>query len=660
MVRGRFQGRSQGDGWVVPEGRESLEDIHVTGSRVGGALPGDLVEAEVSFRTRRGRLEGAVVRVLTRNTARVVGLLTAERTVAVWDRQWAREILVPSGGARPGDLVEVRIRRFPAPGKPVVGEITAVFGAADDPGAELLAVLARHGIRDEFPPAALAQAAAAPGAVSASELGGRQDLRGRLILTMDPEDARDHDDAIEATELPDGGFEIGVHIADVSHYVPPGSPVDEEAARRGTSVYFPERAIPMLPEALSSGICSLFPEVDRLVQSANLRIDSEGRFREAHFSRSVIRSVARLSYEDGARLLAGDGDDAGPIGTAVRTMGRAAALLGRARLQRGAMDLDLPEPVVTSDAAGNLVDARYAERNDAHRLVEDFMLLANQAVAEHLRTTKTAALHRVHGSPDETRVDAFEDLLAGFGERLRVPSEPLRPVHCARLLARIKGRPEAPFLRRRLLRAMKKAEYSPRGEGHFALALPDYTHFTSPIRRYPDLIAHRALAAGTDLAGHLHPQALPALAATCSGAERSAEAAERDLVERRIARLLAGRLGDTFAARVSETGHFGLAIELEGIPARGTVPMELLPGGRFRFHRQDYSLRCPATGRSFRIGDSLEAQLVRVDTLLGDLEFGPGAKPARSTSARPEGGRGRRRRSPREAERSGRRPARRR
>ena len=209
---------------MVPEGRESLEDIHVTGSRVGGALPGDLVEVEVSFRTRRGRLEGAVVRVLTRKTARVVGLFTAERTVAVWDRQWAREILVPSGGARPGDLVEVRIRRFPAPGQPVVGEVTAVFGAADDPGAELLAVLARHGIRDEFPPAALAQAAAAPGAVSASELGGRQDLRGRLILTMDPEDARDHDDAIEATELPDGGFEIGVHIADVSHYVPLGSP----------------------------------------------------------------------------------------------------------------------------------------------------------------------------------------------------------------------------------------------------------------------------------------------------------------------------------------------------------------------------------------------------------------------------------------------------
>lgn len=598
------------------------------------------MEAEPSFRTRRGRLEGAIVRVVARGSAPVVGLVTPERTVAVWDRQWAHEILIPAGGARPGDLVEVRIRSFPAPGRPVVGEVTSVFGAGDDPRAELLAVLARHGIRDEFPPAAVAQAAAAPAAVSASEVGDRQDLRGRLILTMDPEDARDHDDAIEATELPGGGFEIGVHIADVSHYVPPGSPVDEEAARRGTSAYFPERAVPMLPEALSSGICSLLPGVDRLVQSAQLRVGPDGALRESRFSRGVIRSAARLSYEDGARMLGGA--EPGPVGKAVRAMGRAAALLGRARTRRGALDLDLPEPVVTADAEGNLLDARYGARNDAHRLVEDFMLLANQAVAAHLRSSRTPALHRVHGAPDETRIDAYEDLLTNFGERLRVASEPLRPAHCARLLARIESRPEAPFLRRKLLRAMKQAEYSPRPEGHFALALPDYTHFTSPIRRYPDLIAHRALAGASGSASGPDPQVLTQLALTCSETERSAESAERTLVERRIARLLGGRLGDVFPARVSETGRFGLAIELDRVPARGTVPMALLTGGRFRFHRQDYSLRCPATGRSFRIGDPLEAQLVRVDSLRGGLEFALSDDAARSPRA-VRTGKGRRR-----------------
>lgn len=626
---------------MIPEPAEGGEDIHITRTRVGGALPGDLVEAEAWFRTRRGRLEGGIVRILARGSARVVGLVTPERTVAVWDRQWAREILIPAGGARPGDLVEVRIRRFPSPGQPVIGEVTSVFGNADEPRAELLAVLARYGIRDEFPAAALAQAADAPAAVSPTEIGDRHDLRDRLIVTVDPEDARDHDDAVEAVELPGGGFEIGVHIADVSHYVPPGSPVDEEAARRGTSVYFPERAVPMLPEALSSGICSLFPGVDRLVRSVQLRIAPDGTLQQARFSRSVIQSAARLSYEDGARMLGGA--EPGRVGEAVRTIGAAAALLAGARLRRGAVDLDLPEPVVTADAEGNLLDAGYGERNDAHRLVEDFMLLANQAVAARLRETGAAALHRVHGTPEESRIDAFEDLLAGFGERLRVPSEPLRPVHCARLLARIEARPEASFLRRKLLRAMKKAEYSPRPEGHFALALPDYTHFTSPIRRYPDLVAHRALAAAGSAA---NPRALMRLALTCSETERIAESAERTLVERRVARLLAARLGDTFPARVAETGRFGLAIELDDVPARGTVPMDLLPSGRFRFRRQDHSLRCAETGRSFRIGDALEAQLVRAEPLRGDLEFalsrdpGPGPPAARA-------GRGNPRRAPR-------------
>ena len=626
--RGRFEGRREGDGWVVPEAPGGAEDVHLTASRTGGALPGDRVEVEVLFRARRGRLEGRVVRLESRGVLRVVGQLTPEGTVVVWDRRWAREIRIPPrarAGAAPGELVRVRIRReFDAPdGRAVTGEVDARFGRADDPAAERAAVLARFGLRDGFPEAVLGEASRAPAAVRPADREGREDHRGRLILTVDPKDARDHDDAVSATELPDGGFEIGVHIADVAHYVPADGAVDEEARRRGTAAYFPEGAAPMLPPALSSGICSLVPGEDRLVRSVTLRVGPDGRVVAARFGSGVIRSAARLSYGEAARMIAGG--EAGAVPEAVRRMGSAAALLGATRRARGAVDLDLPEPAVAADAEGNLVGARYRVRTEAHRLVEEFMLVANEAAARRLEETAAPALHRVHAAPSESRLRRFEDLLAAFGERLRPPSATLRPEHCARFLARIEGRPEARFLRRRLLRAMRRAAYSPRSEGHFALALMDYTHFTSPIRRYPDLVVHRALGAGHATASGkaLSETTLAEVARSASAAERSAESAERELVERRIARWLAARLGDTFPARVSETGPFGLGIDLEEIPARGAIPLALLGDGDYRFDRRSHSLRCRETRRGFRIGDALEAQLVRVERYGGGLTFAP-------------------------------------
>lgn len=627
-IRGRFRGRPRGDGRVVPESEDAGdEELHLTRTRLGGALPGDLVEAEVRFRARSGRLEGEVVRVLERADAPLVGVVGGDgAAVDIWAREWSREVVIPEGArrsARPGEFVAVRVTGSPAVGgRPVTGEVVRVFGGGEEPEAELAAALFRFGIRDEFPPEVVAQAEEAPGGVSEGDRAGREDLRGRPIVTMDPKGARDHDDAVEAAERPGGGFEIGVHIADVGRYVPAGGAVDEEAARRGTSAYFPERAVPMLPEALSSGICSLRAGVDRLAVSARLTVGADGALREARFFRSVIRSAAGLDYGEGAAMLAGAAP--GPVGEAVRVMGRAASALAAARRRRGAVDLDLPEPAVETDERGNLVSVGRAERTEAHRLVEEFMLLANQAVAERLGTAGLPALFRAHAAPPPDRAARFEDLLTAFGERLAPAGAALRPAHFAGLLTRVANRREAPFLRRRMLRAMALARYAPRNEGHFALALPDYLHFTSPIRRYPDLLAHRALAAHLDGEGADSlpaGEAAAALAESCSRTERAAESAERALLERRITRYLAARLGDAFPARVAALGRFGLEVELDEVPVTGTVPMETLTEDRYRFHRQTYSLRGRATGRSFCLGDPLEVQLVRADRHSGELEF---------------------------------------
>ena len=627
-IRGRFRGRPRGDGRVVPEsGGAEDEELHLTRTRLGGALPGDLVEAEVRFRARSGRLEGEVVRVLERADAPLVGVVSGDgAAVDIWAREWSREVVIPEGarrGARPGEFVAVRVTGSPAVGgRPVTGEVARVFGGGDEPEAELAAALFRFGIRDEFPAEVVAQAEEAPGGVSEGDRAGREDLRGRLVVTMDPKGARDHDDAVEAAEMPGGGFEIGVHIADVGRYVPAGGPVDEEAARRGTSAYFPERAIPMLPEALSSGICSLRAGVDRLALSARLTVGADGALREARFFRSVIRSAAGLDYGEGAAMLAGAAP--GPVGEAVRVMGRAASALAAARRRRGAVDLDLPEPEVETDERGDPVRVGRAERTEAHRLVEEFMLLANQAAAERLGAAGLPSLFRAHAAPPPDRAARFEDLLTAFGERLAPAGAALRPAHFAGLLTRIANRREAPFLRRRMLRAMALARYAPRNEGHFALALPDYLHFTSPIRRYPDLVVHRALAAHLDGDGADSlpaGEAAAALAESCSRTERAAESAERALLERRITRYLAARLGDAFPARVSALGRFGLEVELDEVPVTGTVPMETLTDDRYRFHRQTHSLRGRATGRSFRLGDPLEVQLVRADRRSAELEF---------------------------------------
>ncbi len=610
LVRGVVSPDPGGGGWVA-SGPSGGEEWHVTRGRMESAFPGDLVELEPLFRSRRGRMEAAVVRVLRRSAAPLIGVVAGRGDrVVVREGSWTREVrIAESGRFQPEDLVGVRIRA--APGGPPAAFVERVFGNREDLEAGTGAALHRHGIRSAFPRAVLEEAQRSP---DPPDPAGREDFRGWTVFTMDPADARDHDDALSVSRLSGGDFEVGVHIADVAAHVPAGGPMDREASRRGTSVYLPGRVIPMLPETLSSGTCSLRPAEDRLVRSILLRVAADGEVRDARFAAAVIRSRARLSYEEGMALLAAD-SPAGAVPEAVRLLGSAAAALGAARRARGALDLEMPERELVLDGAGVPVDARLVPGNEAHRLVEECMLAANQAAAERLREQGIPALHRVHRAPAPERVERFRDLLAVFGERLGAPGAVPGPVHFANLLERVRNRREAPFLRRRLLRSLERAAYESRPLGHFALALHDYTHFTSPIRRYPDLIAHRALAGEAPVAG------LEELALHASRTERAAEAAERMVVDLGIAALLEARLGEVFPARVAEVGRFGLRVEVEGFPAAGPVPMDTLIRDDFRFDRRSHSLRGRRTGIRFRIGDRVEAQLVRVERFTGALEF---------------------------------------
>ncbi len=606
LVRGVLTGNADGGGWVTPD-PPGGEEIHITRGRMETAFPGDLVEAEPLFRSRRGRLEAEVVRVIRRSVDPLIGVVAGVGDrVVVREGAWTREVRLEKR-LRVDELIAVRI------GNGKVASVERVFGNRGDLGAGIEAAIHRFGLGSEFPRAALEEAERVPGTLAPGDIEGREDFRGRVVLTMDPADARDHDDALSVARLPGGDHEIGVHIADVAAHVPPGGAMDLEAARRGTSVYFPGRVLPMLPERLSSGICSLRPGEDRLVRSVLLRVSATGEIREARFAAGVIRSQARLSYEEGMGMLAGSGS--GEVPETVRALGLVAEALSAARRKRGALDLDLPERELVLDETGAPADARIAHGNEAHRLVEECMLAANEAVARRLRETGTPVLFRVHPAPAPDRLGRFLDLLTVFGERLGPPGRAPHPRDFAGLLDRIRERREAPFLRRRLLRSLERATYEPRPLGHFALALPDYAHFTSPIRRYPDLVVHRALR-GEGSATDLDRQALHT-----SRTERAAESAERMVVDLGIATLLAGRLGDVFPARVAEVGRFGLLLEVEDFPAEGRIPMDALAGDSFRFDRRSLALRGRRTGRCFRIGDRLRAQLVRVERFTGALEF---------------------------------------
>jgi len=659
LTSGRLTVRTEGYGFVLVPGGA---DLFIPRSGMHGAMDGDTVLAREE-RTRaagRGReperISGTVVKVLERARERVVGRMDTEegkRVVLPYDPKIDAVIRIAEGktrGARVGEIVEARLTSYPDARRIAHGVVEERIGFLGEPGVDIEIVLRSHGLPPRFPQPVVEESEAFPEEVAEDDLLGRRDFRDHRIVTIDGETAKDFDDAVEVERLPNG-YRLGVHIADVSHYVAEATALDDEALSRGTSVYFPGRVLPMLPERLSNGLCSLNPRVDRLVLSAILETDAKGRVTKSEFVKGVIRSAHRMTYTEVARLLetkptAADQSRYGPILEDFRTMGELAATLRRRREARGSIDFDLPDADVVLDDEGLVVGIVPESRNVAHRLIEEFMLAANEAVAKKLLFSKQPAIYRVHDRPDPDRLVDLREVLEGFGYELKGDLEEVPPSAFQKLLKQIEGKPEERLLSDLLLRAQRKALYSAECRGHYALAAPYYCHFTSPIRRYPDLIVHRQL---TRLLEDGRPVAakdfesvnerLAEMAALSSERERRAEQAERESLLWKKIVFMKDKVGREFDAFVTGVASFGLFVTLKDFFVEGLVPISALGADFFVYEEKQHRLRGRSSGQIYRLGDSVRVLLSAIDEVRRRLDFRLPGEPGRIPSYRRRTGR---------------------
>ncbi len=621
------------------------------GGQAAALGAGDRVLARVE-RGGDGRT-ATIIRALPRLSERVVGLYerlapgrASRAAVPVGrirpaDRRDRDELTVEpgdAGDAESGDLVLAEVLPGTRFGRR--GRILERLGRMGEPQTISLLAIAQYQIPDAFAPEALAEAAAAAPVAVGDD--GRADLTQIPLVTIDGADARDFDDAVFAEPDDDpanpGGWHLIVAIADVAHYVRPGSALDRAAYERGNSVYFPDRVVPMLPEALSNELCSLKPGVPRACLAAHLWIDSRGRKLSHRFVRGVMRSAARLTYEQVQDALEGADVSAagGLLHRVLRPLDTAYRALAEARAARGTLDLDVPEMRIRVDAGGRVVGAEPRERLDSHRLIEEMMILANVAAAEALEAARQPCMYRVHDQPAPEKMEALAELVAGFGLKL-AKGQVVRPQLFTGLLARAAGLPQARMIHEMVLRSQAQANYSPDNIGHFGLALPRYAHFTSPIRRYADLLVHRGLIAGLGLGdpeAHDHAWLVTA-GAQISATERRAAQAEREVVERYLAAYLAGAVGQHFAATVTGVARFGLFVTLGETGATGLIPVRGLPDDFYVHDERQQRLVGERTGLVFALGDPIEAVLVEADALTGGLLFDAVVAESPTIAARP-------------------------
>ena len=739
LAAGRLDLHRDGYGFVRPNARQAVgnEDIFIPPNEINGAMQGDQVLVEVEPAKTDGRRFGRIVRVLERRNPTVVGTFhyarpgrTLENTVVPFDERMTQQILISVGAELPeaaqtatshrvlgseaarnavhesleGLVVDVEIISWPTPTRPAVGRVIEVLGSPDDFGVDVEMMIRKHQLPRIFPDNVLAEARAVAH-LDRSAVLTRQDFRALPIVTIDGETARDFDDAVLVTEHAGGaGYELQVHIADVAEYVRPGTDLDLEARLRGTSVYFPDRAIPMLPQELSTDICSLRPGEDRLVLSCVMQLDASGRIESYEIVEGVIRSAARMTYTEVTAIL--DQEEEARKRPDFERMHKLAVLMNKRREERGSIDFDLPEPVIEFDEQGQMRGVTKSERTWANRLIEEFMLAANECVATWLEDLGVPSLYRIHEKPEPRRVVQFEELAASFGYSLGLGALPVKriqtrgdrrdaqrtgrnvrthevaedipvtPQMYQKLAAKIEGKPEERILSYLMLRSLKQARYSEINEGHFALAAPTYTHFTSPIRRYPDLIVHRitkalleagvrgegVVAEGRHSSPWTHPHdggssnvlshpfagqkakawgtgshsasgarftgeppipeaELAQIAEETSQTERRAAEAERELVEWKKVRFMQDSVGEEFAALVLNPTKYGLFVELTDLFVEGLVPIDSLRDDRYTWRENTHEIIGERNGRRFRAGDKVQVILDRILAQERRLQF---------------------------------------
>jgi ribonuclease R len=617
IVRGRFQTSGRGFGFVVPAGGET-GDVFVPARFAGSAVNGDEVEVLFKPKGLKGRPEGRVVRILKKERKQLLG---------VYAEHYGQPRIVPFELALPAELpLASRAGMFPAAGMIIAVDrgtmtLTDVFGFPDDPGVDTRVVMHRYGLSAEFPSEILAEAEAAAARSDEGD-AARVDHRDWTTFTIDGENAQDFDDAVSIRRLDGGRRLLGVHIADVSHYVRPGTALDDEAYARATSVYFPGLTLPMLPERLSNDVCSLRPREDRRAFSVLMEIDADGEVVRSVFQPSLIRTAERLTYTAVFKVFEGDAAERRRLAALVPDlleMRDLAALLRRRRLADGSLDFDLIEPELVY-AEGKMTGVAGFSQNEAHKLVEEFMVAANVAVASHLSGRGLPSIYRVHDRPAEADLDKLREILAHFGIMLPPPSTIVsRDLQAAVRAA--DGKRGEKFVNVQVLRALRLAEYSAENIGHYGLAKKEYTHFTSPIRRYPDLLVHRLLKAALR-GGPREDRALEMAAAHSSERERRADAAEKDLVEWRIFRFLKARLGEEFNGVVTDINRAGLVVSLDEYFVDGVVAFADLGGDYYR-RKSPAVLSGARTGKKFELGQEMKVQLAAVDPMLRRLTLVP-------------------------------------